>query len=86
MLTVAEQEITMEKLRQDLAFRAAFEPYAAFSRIDRDNKGWISSLDLRSYLADNGYIHLLEQECNYIIKYFDSAPQDHPYSRLDYQE
>ena len=41
MIMVAEEETAIEKQRQSLARNIAFEPYAAFSRIDRENKGFI---------------------------------------------
>ena len=41
LITVAEEEQRIEKQRQSLAQLLAFEPYAAFSRIDRENRGWI---------------------------------------------
>lgn len=64
----------------------AFEPYAAFSRVDRENKGWICGQEIKNYLSENHYHHLLEAECNYIVKYFDSNPDEHQYPRLDYQD
>ena len=86
LITVAEEEIAIERCRQSVARLEAFEPYAAFSRIDRENKGYICGKEIKEYLIENGFHHLLEAETNYIVKYFDSCPQDHAYSRLDYQE
>ena len=63
-----------------------FEPYSAFSRIDRENKGFICGKEIKDFLTENGYYHLLEAETNYIVKYFDSCPTEHQYNRLDYQE
>ena len=85
-ITVAEEEAGIERARQSLASNPAFEPYAAFSRIDRENKGYICGREIRDFLIENGYHHLLEAETNYIVKYFDSCPTEHPYNRLDYQE
>jgi hypothetical protein len=30
-------------------------------------------------LQEHGYSHLLEAECQYIVKYFDSNPEEHGY-------
>ena len=86
MITVAEEEISIERQRQSLSRLQEFEPYSAFSRIDRESKGYICGKEIKEYLIENGYCHLLEAETNYIVKYFDSCPNEHPYSRLDYQE
>ena len=51
-----------------------FEPYAAFSRIDRENKGYICGKEIKDFLTENHKNHLLETEINYIVKYFDSCP------------
>lgn len=84
MIMVAEDEQNIERVRQSLASNPDFEPYAAFSRIDRENKGYICGKEIRDFLIENGYHHLLESETNYIVKYFDSCPSEHPYNRLDY--
>ena len=54
-----------------------FEPYSAFSRIDRGNNGFITGADLKDFLRSNGYYEVLESEANYIVKYFDSDPHCH---------
>ena len=41
MIMVAEEELSIERQRQSLCRLRDFEPYAAFSRIDRENKGYI---------------------------------------------
>ena len=86
MIMVSEEESAIERSRQALARNPSFEPYATFSRIDRENKGFICGLEIKNFLAENGYHHLLEAETNYIVKYFDSCPTEHDYNRLDYQE
>jgi hypothetical protein len=48
------------------------EPYAAFTRIDRDFNGFISSLNILNFLRDNNVYHITEADCYYIIKFFDS--------------
>ena len=86
LITVAEEEISIERQRQSLGNLCAFEPYSAFTRIDRETNGYICGKEIKDYLIENGYHHLLEAETNYIVKYFDSCPKEHPYNRLDYQE
>lgn len=46
LVFVADQEISIEKLRQILCSMKEFEPYTAFKRIDRANSGF---LDRRSF-------------------------------------
>ena len=86
MIMVAEEETAIEKQRQRLAAQTLFEPYGAFSRIDRENRGYICGREIKDFLAENGYHSLLEAETNYIVKYFDSCPSEHAYARLDYQD
>ncbi|CDW85220.1 ef hand family protein [Stylonychia lemnae] len=50
LLTVAEDEIIIEQQRQMLAGLKEFEPYSAFTRIDRDGKGFIVSRDLQHFI------------------------------------
>jgi Ca2+-binding EF-hand superfamily protein len=80
LLTVAEEEQEIERQRQALANNASFETYAAFTRLDRKNMGYICGKELQDFLAENGYDHLLEAECNYIVRYFDSNPEAHNFS------
>jgi hypothetical protein len=84
MLTVAEEEQRIERQRQIVAKLPGFEPYAAFSRLDRTSAGFLTGLELLNFLRDHGYMHLLEAECQYIVKYFDSNPNEHSYPQLDY--
>ena len=51
-----------------------FEPYASFSRIDRENKGYICGKEIKDYLNENRHHRFLETEINYMVKYFDSCP------------
>lgn len=79
MLTVAEEEQRIERQRQSLAKLPGFEPYASFSRIDRTSAGFLTGKELLDFLQLHGYTHLLEAECQYIVKYFDSNPEEHSY-------
>lgn len=46
LLTIAEDELIIEQQRQMLAGLKEFEPYSAFTRIDRDNKGHLTARDV----------------------------------------
>ena len=48
--------------------------------------GFICGKELKEFLSQNGYHHLLEAECNYLVKYFDSNPEEHDYHKIDYAE
>ena len=50
LLTIADEENKIEKLRQNLATYKEFEPYSAFTRIDRESKGFIEGMDISRYL------------------------------------
>jgi len=47
---IAEGEKQVEIIRQVLAEKSAFEPYAAFKRIDRSSNGYITTYELIDYL------------------------------------
>ena len=55
-----------------LAALHKFEPHSAFQRIDRDQDGKISSIELLKFLRDNGVEEATEADTYYIVKYFDS--------------
>lgn len=50
LLTLAEGEQSVEDQRSRLCGFMEFEPYAAFSRIDRENRGVITASDICSFL------------------------------------
>ena len=50
LLTVAESELQIERLREQLAGFKEFEPYSVFTRIDRDNRGFITSRDICTFM------------------------------------
>lgn len=54
----AEQEISIEKIRQILAAMRDFEPYTAFKRIDRDNVGFVDAESLTHFQRENGFREL----------------------------
>lgn len=67
----AEQEISIEKLRQILASMRDFEPYTAFKRIDRHGDGCIGAEELTQFQRENGYRELEGEDFKQMIDYFD---------------
>ena len=45
-----ESEQKIEFARQNLCKAQAFEPYAAFQRLDRSGKGYITSRDIGNFM------------------------------------
>lgn len=70
-LCLAEEELAIEKLRQMLAAIKEFEPYAAFQRIDRENKGHLTSASLCAFLKENGFREIEKEDLAFLVKYFD---------------
>ena len=50
LLTVAEEELFIEKIRQQLSSIKEFECWAAFTRIDRDKKNFIMGKDIAIFI------------------------------------
>ena len=48
--TVAEQEILVERQRQSLARHPDFEPFATFTRFDRNAASRVGSLEIYQFL------------------------------------
>lgn len=65
-----------------LAGLQKFEPHSAFQRIDRDQDGKISSMEILKFLRDNGVEEATEADTYYIVKYFDSNDDE----LLDYDD
>ena len=49
-MCVGETELQIEFARQNLCKAKNFEPYAAFQRVDRHDKGYIVPRDLHRYM------------------------------------
>ena len=47
---VGETEMQIEFARQNLCKAQNFEPYAAFQRVDREDKGYILAKDVYRYM------------------------------------
>jgi hypothetical protein len=76
LITIGEEEQAIERLRYQLASHPDFEPYAAFSRLDRRNKGMLTSEQVRDFLRDNRHSSILESQCTLVVKYFSSELPD----------
>lgn len=86
MLTLAEKEVQLEGQRNKLCVSNLFEPYGAFSRIDRAGKGFVTARDVCNYLDNLGF-YLMESQCAFVVTYFDSDPVAHSNGhRLCYAE
>lgn len=81
-MTIAKGERSIEKQRQTLAALNKFEPHSAFQRIDRDQDGKISSMEVLKFLRENGVEEATEADTFYIVKYFDSNEDE----LLDYDD
>ena len=51
----------------------SFEPYAAFQRIDRSGKGYITSKDILNFAKENDIEEAKLTECTHLVKFFDST-------------
>ena len=81
LLAFAEHEQQVEVVRQILCEQDAFEPYAAFRRIDRAHKGYLTHDDLLDFLKDNSVQHPVIYCDALIKKYAKKTP-----SKLNYIE
>ncbi len=50
VMTIAAEERGREVARQVLAEQPTFEPFAAFQRLDRNNQGYLTSIDIRAFV------------------------------------
>lgn len=78
-MLIGENELKIEFARQNLCRAPAFEPYAAFQRIDRANRGYLDAKDIVRFMKDNGFSTVGELECNHVIKFFDSSSEGRLY-------
>lgn len=72
LLACVEYEEKIEVLRQFLVSNELFDLYGAFNRLDRNQDGFISPIELLNFFRDNGDTSVTEADCYYVIKYFDS--------------
>ena len=50
LVFIGETELQIEFARQNLCKANAFEPYAAFQRLDRHAKGYVIAKDIEKYM------------------------------------
>jgi Ca2+-binding EF-hand superfamily protein len=50
---------------------SSFEPFAAFTRLDRNANGKIADLELYQFLRDNDVNYVTLRDCQIVCKYFD---------------
>lgn len=70
LLELNEGERQIEIIRQILCEQEQFEPYAAFKRIDRLERGYLTARDLVHFLEDNKILHN-EKNCSLFIQRYD---------------
>jgi Ca2+-binding EF-hand superfamily protein len=71
----AKEEIT-EQERQVLAAMDSFEAASTFAHIDKENKGYVTSRELTSFMNKNGIQNTSEELMSLVIKFFDSMDND----------
>lgn len=71
LVAIAEGEMSIEKQRRTLGKLVKFEPYAAFQRIDRKRTGFVDSMDILTFLRENGFSEETEADTYYLMKFFD---------------
>lgn len=79
---VADGERDLEAARCRLCNIPDFAPRAAFSRVDRDASGRVSSVEIVNFLRDNGIHHVSESEAFNLVRFFDADGN----SRLSFDE
>lgn len=62
-----EYEEKIEVLRQFLCSNELFDLYSAFNRIDRNQDGFITPMELVNFFRDNGATAVTEAECYFAI-------------------
>src|SRR4051794_36183605 len=81
LIDISNQEKQIEVLRQVLAEQADFEPYAAFRRIDRQRKGFVTNVDLWEFIQEHEY-PFSKEDCYSFINRYD-LDED---GKMSYQE
>lgn len=82
LIAIAEGEMSIEKQRKILGKLVKYEPYCAFQRIDRRRTGFIDSMDILTFLRDNGFTEETEADTYYLAKFFDVDDDE----KLNYTE
>ncbi len=71
LIAVGEEEKNLEVLRQILSEQQAFEPYAAFKRIDRGKSGHLTITNIGRFLSENG-LEVNEKLISAFVKFHDT--------------
>ena len=69
---VAQEELVVERQRQQLALEKDFEPYAAFKRVNRNNDDKVTAIEIYQFLKDNHVSYVSVKDCSLLLKYFDT--------------
>ena len=72
LLKIARRELDIELKRQFLASNEQMEPYSMFLRIDRNQDGFITPMEILNFIRDNNVHDMTEADCYYLVKFFDS--------------
>ena len=72
LVAVGDGERDLEYARSRLCSIGDFVPRAAHQRVDRNSSGTVDSLELVSFLKDNGVHHVSESEAYNLVSFFDS--------------
>ena len=68
---IRDEESRAEVLRQRLSSDPSFAPLAAFSRVDRDQDGKVSPLELKEFFHELREYHISESDCFNLMKFYD---------------
>ena len=82
LVSVAEGESAIERLRQRLCEIPDFSPCNAFQRMDRDANDYVTSFEILKFLQENRISTISENECYRLVRFFDSDED----GRLSYAE
>ena len=82
LVAIGQGEISIEKQRRALGKLVKYEPYWAFQRIDRRRTGFVDSMDILTFLRDNGFNEQTEADTYYLVKFFDVDEDE----KLNYTE
>lgn len=72
LLKAAKSELDIELRRQYLASNEHMEPYSMFTRMDRNEDGFLTPMEILNFLRDNNIHDMTEADCYYLVKFFDS--------------
>jgi len=72
LLKISRLEQDIELKRQYLASNENMEPYQVFQRVDRNEDGFITPMELLNFIRDNSVHDMTEADCYYLVKFFDS--------------